>query len=123
MGPERTDDCRTDTAAQLARAAGRFTSDKALRKRVLRAGLSGALATADSVKTAGRKLWLEVTGFLFVCLAVIGGAEVWRKWNTHETEKLAVAATFAVVFLYFGVTSFWRAKRSHRRGAEARRKA
>jgi hypothetical protein len=86
------------------------------------AGVSGALATADSVRKAGKKLWLEVTGFLFVCLAVIGGVEVWRKWNTHETEKLAVAAAFAVVFLYFGVTSFWRAKRSHHRGTEARRK-
>src|SRR5437870_5524074 len=120
MGPEGTGDRRSDAAAQLARAAGRFTSDKALRQRVLRAGVSGALATADSVRTAGRKLWLEVTGFLFICLAVIGGAEVWRKWNTHETEELAVAAVFAVVFLYFGVTSFWRARNSHRRGADTR---
>jgi hypothetical protein len=104
-----------DTAAQLARAAGRFAGDKALRKRLFRAGLAGAAATANSVGRASRKLWLEVTGFLFICLAVIGGAEVWRKWETHETSKLAIAAAFAALFLYFGVTSFWRAKRTDRR--------
>jgi hypothetical protein len=107
MGAEK----QSDITAQLARAAGRFSSDKALRKRVLRAGLSGVSATLASVGRVLRKLWHEITGFLFICLAVVGGAEVWRKWETHETQKLAVAAVFAAMFLYFGVTSFWRAKK------------
>src|SRR3954469_5359028 len=93
-----------DIAVQLARAAGRFSSDKALRRRVLRAGVSGAAATLDAVGRVLRQLWHEVTGFLVICLAVIGGAEVWRKWGTHETEKLAVAAAFSAMFLYFGVS-------------------
>jgi hypothetical protein len=107
---------QSDVAAQLARAAGRFSSDKALRKRVLRAGVSGVAATLDSVGRVLRKLWHEITGFLFICLAVIGGAEVWRKWETHETQKLAVATAFSVMFLYFGVSGFWRAKSVHRKG-------
>src|SRR4051812_32398563 len=82
-----------------------------MRKRLLGAAASGVSASANSVGRVGRKLWLEVTGFLFICLAVIGGAEVARKWQTHETQKLAIAATFAVVFFYFGATSFWRARR------------
>jgi hypothetical protein len=112
MGPQR----QADVAAQLARAAGRLSSDKALRKRVFRAGVSGVTATLDSVGRVLRKLWHEITGFLFICLAVVGGAEVWRKWETHETQKLAVAAAFSAMFLYFGVSSFWRAKRSNRKG-------
>jgi hypothetical protein len=107
-----------DIAASLGRAAGRLSSDKALRKRLLRAGMSGAQTTLSSVGRVLRKLWHEITGFLFICLALIGGAEVARKWQTHETQKLAAAAVFSVMFLYFGVSSFWRAKRSHRRGAE-----
>jgi hypothetical protein len=112
MGGEK----QPDLTVQLARAAGRFTGDKALRKRVVRAGISGVAATMESVGRVLRKLWHEITGFLFICLAVIGGAEVWRKWETHETQKLAVAAVFAVMFLYFGVSSFWRAKSVHRKG-------
>src|SRR3954469_12830729 len=99
-----------DIAVQLARAAGRFSSDKALRKGVLRAGLSGAAATLASVGRGLCRLWHEMTGFLFICLALIGVAEIWRKWQTHETEKLAVAAVFSAMFLYFGVSSFWRAR-------------
>src|SRR5438105_15565 len=117
MGQEQ----RSDTAASLGRAAGRLTSDKALQKRVLRAGISGAAATVASVGRVARKLWLEMTGFLFICLAVIGGAEVWRKWNTHETAKLAAAGAFSAMFLYFGVSSFWRSKSTHRKGREGRK--
>jgi threonine/homoserine/homoserine lactone efflux protein len=69
-----------------------------------------------------RKLWHEITGFLFLCLAMIGAAEVARKWQTHETQKLAAASAFSVMFLYFGVSSFWRARRSQRKGPEAQRK-
>lgn len=107
MGAEK----QPDITVQLARAAGRFSSDKALRKRVLRAGVSGAAATLASVGRVLRKLWHEITGFLFICLAVVGGAEVWRKWETHETQKLAVAAAFSAMFLYFGVSGFWRARK------------
>jgi hypothetical protein len=107
MGAEK----QPDITVQLARAAGRFSSDKALRKRVLRAGVSGVAATVASVGRVVGKLWHEVTGFLFLCLAAIGGAEVWRKWSTHETQKLEIAAAFSAMFLYFGVSSFWRAKR------------
>jgi len=108
MGREQ----ESNVTVQLARAAGRFAGDKALRKRVFRAGASGVAATLDSIGRVLRKLWHETTGFLFICLAVIGGAEVWRKWETHETQKLAIAAAFAVMFLYFGVSSFWRARKT-----------
>jgi hypothetical protein len=110
-----------DLATSVARAAGRFSSDKALRKRLLRAGVSGAQATLASVGRVVHKLWHEVTGFLFICLAVIGGAEVWRKWETHETQKLAVAAVFSAMFLYFGVSSFWRARKKPKSTTETQR--
>jgi hypothetical protein len=110
-----------DLAASLGRAAGRFSTDKALRKRLLLAGVSGAQTTLGSVGRVLRKLWHEVTGFLFVCLALIGAAEVFRKWHTHETQKLAAAAAFSVLFLYFGVSSFWRSRKRPRSTAETQR--
>lgn len=103
---------RSGIAVSLGRAAGRLSSDKALRKRLLSAGFSGVSATVGSIVGSARTLWLEMTGFLFLCLAVIGGAEVWRKWNSHETSKLVAATAFSVLFLYFGLNSFWRARKS-----------
>ena len=108
MGREK----QPDLAESLGRAAGRLSNDKALRKRLLRAGVSGAQTTLSSVGRVLRKLWHEITGFLFVCLAIIGGAEVARKWHMHEPQKLAAAAVFSVMFLYFGVTSFSRARKN-----------
>ena len=67
-----------------------------------------------------RALWLEVTGFLFFVLAVIGGAATVREYRryaagTTSWGKVAVAAVFTLLFLYFGVNSFWRTRRTGKR--------
>jgi hypothetical protein len=61
-------------------------------------------------------LWLEVAGLLFLVLALVGGAAAIREYHRHllgsgSAGKTALAAGFAVVFAYFGVSSFWRSRR------------
>jgi hypothetical protein len=61
----------------------------------------------------GHVLWLEVTGLFFVIFAVIGGAALVRECRAEivDQKKVVAAAVFTVMFAYFGVTSFVRAKR------------
>jgi hypothetical protein len=61
-------------------------------------------------------LWLQVTGLFFVMFAFIFGGGAWReylKFRAGQTTMRPVYlfAAVAVVFLWFGVSSFWRAGR------------
>jgi hypothetical protein len=60
-------------------------------------------------------LWLEVTGLLFLALAVIGaGAAVREYHRLHaggSAGKMWLATVFALLFAYFGVSSFWRSRK------------
>lgn len=61
-------------------------------------------------------LFLEVTGFLFLCFAVVFGGVAVREYHkyTHGEigpGKAALAAAFTVMFFWFGLSSFWRARR------------
>ena len=79
-----------------------------------------ATRTFGAVMKAGRmtaarwgrvlgQLWLEVTGFVFLALAAVGGLAFWREWVKHSgTGRLVLAAAFTVLFGWFGASSFWR---------------
>ena len=61
-------------------------------------------------------LWLEVTGLFFLVLAVVGGGAAVREYHRYAhgatgVGKVLLAATFALAFLYFGVSSFTRSRR------------
>jgi hypothetical protein len=61
-------------------------------------------------------LWLEVTGLLFLALAVIGSTAAVRGYHRYSVgagglAKPALATAFALVFAYFGVSSFWRSRK------------
>jgi len=61
------------------------------------------------------RLWLEITGFLFLSLAVFGGFSLFKEWGVYpsegETWKVAAAGSFTVVMVVFGVYSFYKAHR------------
>ena len=78
--------------------------------------LSGFRATAASAGKVLHVLWLEVTGFIFLCLGLIGAAAGLREYHKYglgsgNPNKIWAAGVFAVLFAYFGITSFWRARR------------
>ena len=73
-----------------------------------------------SVSHVLRALWLEVTGFLFLVLAVVGGGAAVREYHryvagTKGVGKVMIAVAFSLLFLYFGVESFVRARRKSKR--------
>ncbi|MBI3680127.1 MAG: hypothetical protein HY235_06990 [Acidobacteria bacterium] len=62
-----------------------------------------------------RVLWNEVIGFLFVCLGLVpipSGIRAWREFDKGNEGPFRVLLTvvFCVVMLYFGITSFLKAR-------------
>ncbi|HVO80074.1 MAG TPA: hypothetical protein VMT28_05055 [Terriglobales bacterium] len=81
----------------------------------------GALwqASRDVAEQFGRvlrQLWLEVTGFVFLVIAAIGGTALVREYGLYQAGKttfgrVILALCFTVVFAWFGVSSFWRVRK------------
>lgn len=87
------------------------------RSRTGSAVLAGIRATARSFGRVLHQLWLEVTGFMFLAIAVIGAMAGIREYGKYQSGhaagpgRLALAVCFTVSFIWFGVSSFWRVKR------------
>ncbi|HZQ21207.1 MAG TPA: hypothetical protein VFA89_00115 [Terriglobales bacterium] len=114
------------TTAQKVRILARVAAQQASRSRTAGAVLQGARTTLTHFGRVLHQLWLEVTGFVFLALAGIGGLAGVREFAKFEAGKagagsrLAVAICFCLTFAYFGLSSFWRVrKKSKRRGRES----
>ena len=61
-------------------------------------------------------LWNEIIGFIFISLAVIA---IFRTYSFYREAaqdegqgiKMLFSGGFALIMLYFGLTSFWRARK------------
>ncbi len=71
-----------------------------------------AKVTLRSTARVGHLLWLEVTGLFFIAFAVIGGVAAWENYSRHKvlSGRLVAALFFMVIFAWFGVSSFYRAR-------------
>jgi hypothetical protein len=63
-----------------------------------------------------RVLWNEVIGFMFLALGVIFGSGTWRAYKKFEAEgeglaAVIMAAGLTLLMVWFGVTSFLRARK------------
>lgn len=63
-----------------------------------------------------RQLWHEVTGFVFLCLAIITGGALAREYVKYQAgqaalSKVLLAAGVTLLFGWFGVSSFWRSRK------------
>ena len=77
-----------------------------------------------AVLKPARTLWNEIIGFFFICLAVYCGSGVVRSYiklgnappdqATGYLVRLGMSAFCTVLMLYFGVTSFLRARKISR---------
>ena len=84
---------------RLARGAGRF---------------GGALWKPFAHATG--VLWLQITGLFFAFFALGFAGYAWRLYQSagvHD-HRLGLYGFFAVLFLWFAVSSFWRAGRKKR---------
>jgi len=107
------------TARKLGIAA-RIAGQQVKGSRTFGAVMSGARATLKHFTDIAHQLWLEITGFAFLVFAAAGGFATYREYKSFHTGKgtsshLALAAGFTLVFGWFGLSSFWRAKARSRR--------
>jgi hypothetical protein len=70
---------------------------------------------ASALKTL-RVLFLEVSGFVFISFTVIvvsAFLREYRKYAMHQAglERVVLAGVVSAMFFYFGLSSFWRARR------------
>ncbi len=73
-------------------------------------------ATSSHMGRVLGQLWLEVTGFVFLSLAGIGGIAFVREYVRHQEGKapasrVMLAAGFTLMFGWFGLSSFWRVRK------------
>jgi hypothetical protein len=107
---------KVSTAEKLGVVA-RVATRHAKRSRTLRA-VKGAVSTMS--RTFGRvlhQLWLEVTGLVFLVMASSGGVAAAHEYAKYQAGKIGigrvvVAICFTLTFAWFGVSSFWKVKRT-----------
>jgi hypothetical protein len=104
------------TLGRQSRAVLRVAGTRTGQNRWVRAFYKAGSVTARNVGRVVHVLWLEVAGLLFLFLALVGGGAAVREYRVHATGsgsagKALLAALFALIFAYFGVTSFWRSRR------------
>lgn len=81
---------------------------------MLRAAWGAARTAGRSFGRAAHQLWLEVTGTVFLFMALFGGMALVREYGKYRAgqaaaNRVVVAICFTLMFAWFGATSFWRA--------------
>jgi hypothetical protein len=85
-------------------------------ERIFRGLRSGATAFLSTVMSTLHVLFLEVSGLIFICFSVTivsAFLREYRKYAMHQVglERVVLAGAIGSMFLYFGLSSFWRARR------------
>jgi hypothetical protein len=93
---------RAQRAGRVATQTGRSVSK----------GVGGFLRPFRRV---GGILWLEVTGVFFLLPVIVFAPNLWRYRASYlhgpDHRTFIVSSFIVLVFLYLGVSSFWRAQR------------
>jgi hypothetical protein len=100
------------SAAEAGAGAQVQAAKRAAASRNLAGGLGGVLRPFRRV---GGIVWLEVTGAFFLLFVPVFAQALWSTRNSYAHgpahQKFLVSAAMTAVFLYLGLTSFWRARR------------
>ena len=100
-----------------ARVFAKVARDQAGRSRTFNAVMSAVRTTAGVFGRALHQLWLEVTGFVFLAIALIGASAGMREYEKYQSGhaagpgRLVLAICFTLSFTWFGLSSFWRVKK------------
>lgn len=100
----------------VARVATRVAVRQAGQSRRLSALGRASRVTFTHFRRVLGLLWLQVTGFFFLALSLLGGGALWEQYPKYQAGKvsgarLLLAAAFMLLFAYFGVSSFWRVRK------------
>jgi type VI protein secretion system component VasK len=87
---------------------------------MVNAAWSAVRTTARSFAHVLHLLWLEVTGVIFLIMALsFGGATMKEYGKFHAGHagpgRMEAALLFTILFAWFGLTSFWRVRRKSQR--------
>jgi hypothetical protein len=101
-------------------AAASVAGKQAGRNRTLRALMGAVRTTARSFGRAAHQLWLEVMGLFFLIMALsfaTGTMKEYGKYHAGQvgSGRLAIAICVTLIFGWFGLSSFWRARRKSQR--------
>ena len=104
----------TVSTARKLSVLGRIVMQQAGRSRTGNALWQAGRATVSSVGRVLHLLWLQVTGFVFLTIALTAGLALRREYALHKAGgigpgKVYLAAGVTLMFLWFGLSSFWRA--------------
>lgn len=102
----------TTAGTVLGRMAMRHVSGS----RLFRAGYAGVTATLRSVARVAHLLWLQVTGVFFCFFALIFAVRLPRAYVNHTAGTspryhFALLVCVTIMFTWFGISSFWRARK------------
>ncbi len=114
--PPPPSEAETRAAAERSRRAGETLGRRARNvgrgSRAVRRAVWHPFAEASSI------LWLEITGMFFALFAVLFGQHLWTLRAAYRTgpehARFLVYALFTLLFAYFAVSSFARARRRAR---------
>jgi hypothetical protein len=100
--------------------AARVAQDHVGRNRTASAVFGAVRTTARSFGRVLHQLWLEVTGVIFLLMALSFAAGAVREYGKYHAGQsgpgpFAIAACVALTFAWFGMSSFWRSRRKMQR--------
>ncbi len=104
------------TKARKLGVFARVAAKQAGRSRGISSLIRAGRVTASHFGRILGQLWLEVTGFVFIVLAVIGAGAFFREYGKYQagqttSGRVVLAVLFTVTFGWFGLSSFWRVKK------------
>jgi hypothetical protein len=93
---------------------GRVVMQQAGRNRTANALMQAGRTTALHVGRVLHQLWLQVTGFVFLSIAMVAGLALRHEYLQYHAGSVGpgrayLAGGITAMFAWFGVTSFWRA--------------
>ncbi len=91
-------------AVPQAQAATRIVTETG---RNVSKGIGGFLRPFRRV---GGIVWLEATGTFFLLFASLFALRLWQNWSGIGAISRDLSIGAAAVFLYLGITAFWRAR-------------
>ena len=117
VGPSRSGSAapQTQTAQPVASVQGGAQRAGRVATQTGRSVSKGVGGFLRPFRRVGGILWLEVTGVFFLLPVLVFGPNLWRYRASYlhgpDHRTFLVSMIIVVVFLYLGVSSFWRAQR------------
>lgn len=84
--------------------------------RIAKGVVAGGSAFAKATARAANTLFLEVMGLVFIVMGVGFAGRAVALYFQHSKSQspqrdLAILSVLGIMFIYFGITSFWKARR------------